>query len=384
MGSTAPGRNLERLNYAQTKRWLWLASLILPLGPLFTYGFYFTLDENPLVLAAPFLSYFGLVPILDAAIGSDRYNPRPDAEPQMARDQYYSWIAYSLIPAHYFLFAVTIWFVATQTAPLWSVLILIAGIGLINGNLINVSHELGHKTDRRNRTMAKLALGLSGYGHFTLDHNRNHHVLVSTPEDTASARLGESVYAFATRELPGALIGGWRHEIQRLKRAGRPVFHWRNEILQVYGITIATSAVLVASFGWRVLPVIIVHHFFSWIALTIVNYIEHYGLLREKRGDGKYEPCTPRHSWNANHLVSNILLLHLQRHSDHHANPLRPYQTLRDWGEAPSLPSGYPGCILLAVMPPLWFKVMDPRVIEWAGGDISKTNLSPSTRTRFA
>lgn len=125
------------------------------------------------------------------------------------------------------------------------------------------------------------------------------------------------------------------------------------------------------------------HHLTAWYALSQVNYIEHYGLLREKRENGRYAPCAPRHSWNTNHRFSNLVQFHLQRHSDHHANPQRPYQALRSHDDLPSLPSGYPACMVMANIPPLWFSVMDPRVMAWAGGDLDKVNLDPRADSRL-
>src|SRR5690606_29465563 len=141
--------------------------------------------------------------------------------------------------------------------------------------------------------------------------------------------------------------------------------------------------VLIAAFGPVIVPFLIVHHLYAWYGLTQANYVEHYGLLRQKLPNGRYEPTAPRHSWNTNHVYSNLISFHLQRHSDHHANALRPYQALRDFDDVPRLPSGYPGCFGLAAIPPLWFKVMDPKLLEWAGGDIGKINIDPSRRERL-
>jgi len=365
-----------RIRFIDDKRWLWLAGMAVPLISLCAYGFYVVGGENPLALAVPILAFFVGIPILDAIIGGDRNNPPEEIVPEMSKDAFYEVIAYGLIPVHFLLFVATVWIVGAHSVPVWAIIALAVGVGSINGNMINIAHELGHKTDKRNRFFAKLALALSGYGHFTVEHNRGHHIRVATPEDCASSRMGESVYAFALRELPGAFLGGWRQEIKRLSKRNLPALHWENEILQVYAATAIITIGLVASLGWITLPFILAHHFFSWYGLTQVNYIEHYGLLRQKRENGKYEKCQPRHSWNSNHRISNLLSLHLQRHSDHHANAMRPYQALRDFEDVPSLPSGYPGCLVLAAIPPLWFKIMDPKVMEWAGGDIGKANTN--------
>ncbi len=363
------------IRFVDTKRWLWLGSLALPLVPLTAFVFYFSFGGNPLFMALPCLYFFVLVPALDAIVGGDTSNPPEDVVPAMSRDQYYEVVAYLMIPAHFILFLTTVWIVGTQSLPIWAICLLALGIGSINGSLINIAHELGHKTDKRNRLFAKIAISLSGYGHFMIEHNRGHHVRVATPEDCASSRMGESVYAFALRELPGAFFGGWEQEIKRLRNKKLPAVHWQNEILQVYLLTALITVGLVVWLGWIVLPFILAHHFFSWYGLTQVNYIEHYGLLRQKGPNGRYEKCQPHHSWNSNHRISNVVSLHLQRHSDHHANPMRPYQALRDFDDVPTLPSGYPGCLVLAAVPPLWFKVMDPKVMAWAGGDIEKVNV---------
>jgi alkane 1-monooxygenase len=140
------------------------------------------------------------------------------------------------------------------------------------------------------------------------------------------------------------------------------------------------AATLFAMFGWIMAPFLLIHHFYGWYGLTQANYVEHYGLLRQKLTNGRYELCEPRHSWNTNHTYSNLISFHLQRHSDHHANALRPYQALRDFDNLPRLPSGYPGCFGMAAIPWLWFKVMDPKVMAWAGGDIAKVNIDPDKK----
>jgi len=127
-------------------------------------------------------------------------------------------------------------------------------------------------------------------------------------------------------------------------------------------------------------PFLLMHNFWAWSQLTLANYIEHYGLLRAKKENGKYERCAPRHSWNANYIVTNLVLFHLERHSDHHAYPARRYQSLRNFDDIPELPNGYFGMYLLAYIPWLWFKVMDKRVLALPHiqGDLSKVNICPS------
>ena len=254
--------------------------------------------------------------------------------------------------------------------------------GLVGGLAINTAHELGHKNSRIEKLLAKLVLAVPAYGHFTIDHNLGHHRNVSTPGDPASARMGESIYKFAAREIPGALKEAWTIERDRLQRRERAVWHPSNQILQSYYLTALLNIALIAWLGWVIVPFLLLHHASAYWQLTSANYVEHYGLLREQDENGNYERCQPRHSWNSNHVFSNLVLFHLERHSDHHANPLRRYQALRHFDDAPQLPNGYFGVYLLAYVPALWFRVMDKRLLALGHvkGDLDKVNICPDAR----
>ncbi len=231
------------------------------------------------------------------------------------------------------------------------------------------------------RWLSKVALAQTGYGHFFIEHNRGHHVRVATPEDPASSRLGESFWAFLPRTVAGSVRSAWGIERERLGRSGISVWSWRNDILQAWAMTVVLFAVLTAVFGLVVLPYLLLQAL-GFSLLEVVNYLEHYGLLRQKKEDGRYERCLPEHSWNSNNVASNVLLYHLQRHSDHHANPTRRYQALRHVDEAPQLPTGYAGMIVLAWFPPLWRRVMDPRLLDHYDGDVTRANIQPRARKR--
>ncbi len=361
------------IRWRDRKRYLWLFSVLMPLLP-FAVSMIILSTGNPWWAALILLIDFGLIPVLDLVFGEDPNNPPEEVVETLAADQWYRGLLFASILAYYASFFAVAFVIGTVAMPIGAFLLLAVGAGVGAGSALTVGHELGHKPHRLDRFGAKLVNALSGYGHFCIEHNRGHHTMVATPEDPASARLGESIYAFALREIPGAAARGWRHERERLARKGLPFWHWRNDILQGYAITLAIAVVLIATFGWIMLPFLAIHHVFGWLQLTFANYVEHYGLLRDRKANGRYAPCEPRHSWNTNHIVSNLLLFHLQRHSDHHANPLRPYQTLRNFEELPRLPSGYPGSFALAAIPPLWFRVMDRKVLDWAGGDVARTN----------
>ena len=205
---------------------------------------------------------------------------------------------------------------------------------------------------------------------------------VATPADPASSRMGESIYRFALREMPGALRRAWALEKDRLARQQQPQFSWHNEILQPALITLLLWTALALWLGLFVLPFLVVASFWANFQLTSANYVEHYGLLRTQDASGRYEPCQPHHSWNSNHLFSNWALFHLQRHSDHHAHPLRRYQSLRHFDHVPQLPIGYFGMFTLAYVPPLWRRVMDPRLLAMAGRDATHINIDPRQRAQ--
>jgi alkane 1-monooxygenase len=379
-GTSADGKKIE---YRDGKRYLWLLSFVFGLIAPFTIGLYYWTGENPLATLFPILFFYIVVPALDALAGEDPHNPPEEVVAAMAQDQFYRRLLHATVPLFYFSFFVIIWFAGSRDLPWWAFLALAYGFGMMHGDVLTIGHELGHKNNAVDRKLAQIVNALIGYGHFCIEHNRGHHVHVSTPEDPASARMGESIYAFALRELPGTFRRGVMHERDRLARKGEGFWSPENEVLQSYAITAVIAGAAIALYGVKMIPFLMIHHLVGWYALTQANYVEHYGLLRQKLPNGKYQPVEPRHSWNTNHIASNLMLFHLQRHSDHHANAQRPYQALRDFPALPRLPSGYPGCYGLAAIPPLWFKVMDPKVMAWADGDLSKVNVSPRRRARL-
>jgi alkane 1-monooxygenase len=380
MAFTAQAADGRVVRYVDGKRYLWLMSLTGPMIPMLAVYWYLA-SANALTLLFPLTYTFVLVPLIDALMGEDRHNPPEEVVALMSKDNYYRFLLYVAIALLYIDFLVVAWFLGTHSVPWWGFLTLTLGTGFASAGAILIGHELGHKNNTADHFAAQVVNALVGYGHFCIEHNRGHHVQVSTPEDFASARMGENIYKFMCREIPGALRRGWQHEADRLaKRGVANPWTWRNEILQSWALTLLIAGVLIGMFGSIMIPFILIHHYYGWYGLTQANYVEHYGLLRQKLPNGRYELCEPKHSWNTNHIYSNLISFHLQRHSDHHANALRPYQALRDFDDLPRLPSGYPGCFGMAAIPPLWFKVMDKKVLEWAGGDLTKVNVDPEKR----
>jgi alkane 1-monooxygenase len=380
-GYTATLPSGEAIYYTDRKRWLWALSVLYPVEPLVGIWLH-SLSGNELWLLLPLFLNFGLGPIIDWILGEDRNNPPDAVVMQLDQDHYYRRLTYATVPLHFVTLIGAAWYAGTQDLSVWGLIGLAVVTGVTSGLAINTGHELGHKNSRIEKLLAKLVLAVPAYGHFTIDHNLGHHRNVSTPGDPASARMGESIYKFAAREIPGALKEAWTIESDRLQRRERAVWHPNNQILQSYYLTALLNIALIVWLGWVIVPFLLLHHASAYWQLTSANYIEHYGLLREQDENGKYERCEPRHSWNSNHVFSNLVLFHLERHSDHHANPLRRYQALRHFDDAPQLPNGYFGVYLLAYVPALWFRVMDKRLLALGHvkGDLDKINICPDAR----
>jgi len=365
--------------YVDRKRPLWLLSVVYPLFPLFAMAMHQWSGSEWLLLTPIVLTYGG-GPLLDWWLGEDRSNPPEQTVPALENDRYYRLLTWMSVPLHVLVLILAAVYAATAgLGPLgWLALALVAG--LASGLAVNTAHEMGHHRDPFDQVLSRIALAVPCYGHFTVEHNFGHHRDVATPEDCASARKGESIYRFALREMPGGLRRAWRIESARLARRGHGVWHWSNTILQSNAVSLVLQGSLVLALGPGTLLFLLIHNLVAWFQLTSANYVEHYGLLRRKQADGRYERCQPHHSWNSNHIASNLLLFHLQRHSDHHAHPGRRYQSLRHFRELPRLPSGYFGMFVLAYIPPLWFRVMDPRLLALPhiNGDLSRVNALES------
>jgi alkane 1-monooxygenase len=207
-------------------------------------------------------------------------------------------------------------------------------------------------------------------------------VRVATPEDPASSRLGETFWTFWPRTVMGSLRSGWHLEKARLRRMDKSTWTLHNDVLNAWAMTLVLWAAIVAAFGVGTLPYVLLQAVFAFSLLEAVNYLEHYGLTRQKLPNGRYERVDPRHSWNNNHTVTNLFLYQLQRHSDHHANPTRRYQALRHFEESPQLPAGYASMIVLCYFPPIWRRVMDKRVLAHYDGDVTLANIQPGKRDK--
>ena len=361
------------------KRYLWLLSPMIPVLALIALWGFQTTGWSWLAWGGPILVY-GVIPLLDWLVGEDHNNPPESAVAKLEGDLYYRVIVYAYIPTQVLATIYGAWLVAQGGLSTFQLIGLIFTVGTINGIAINPAHELGHKKETLDRWLAKITLAPVAYGHFYVEHTRGHHKNVATPDDPASSKMGESFWAFLPRTMIGSLRSAWSIEKERLARLGKSPWSLDNDNLQAWAMTVVFFSAITAWLGAGVLPFLLLQAFFGASLLEVINYIEHYGLLRLKGKDGRYERCAPKHSWNSNHIVTNLFLYQLQRHSDHHANPTRRFQALRHFDESPQLPAGYASMLIPAYIPWLWFRQMDPRVVAHHQGDLSKANLYPPKR----
>jgi alkane 1-monooxygenase len=372
------------VTYRDRKRGWWALCLVYPLMAVEGIVAQVTSGYEA-ALAVPLLVTYGLFPVLDAMLGEDKNNPPELVLRQLDADSYYRWLTWLTAPLHYVGFLVTAWWVGTHALSWWAVLSLAGAAGVAGGIAINTAHELGHKHNAFEQWLTRMLLALPIYGHLTVEHNQGHHRWVATPEDCASARMGESIYRFFLREFPGGVARAWSLERARLAKQGRSVWSVQNTIIRSSGPGAALQLGLILAFGWKLVPFLLVHNLAAWWQVTLTNYLGHYGLLREKGRDGRYESPQMHHSWNDNHVLTDLVLFQQQRHSHHHALASRPYQSLRDSHEIPRLPSGFFAMSLLACVPPLWFKVMDPKLLALphVNGDLAKVNIDPRHHARL-
>ncbi|WP_040869240.1 alkane 1-monooxygenase [Nocardia exalbida] len=364
------------------KRHLWVLGLLAPSSALLPSQLVLHTGSAVFWWIGPIIVLI-VIPVLDWAVGVDGSNPRDEDYELLSNDRYYRWCTYLMLPVQLIGLVIASYMWAGDELSTVDKFGLATTLGFVSGIGINAAHELGHRVEHMERWLAKIALAQSGYGHFFVEHNRGHHVRVATPEDPASARLGESLWEFLPRSVSGSFRSAIALERERLARRGKGWWSVHNHILQAWSMTLVLFGSLIAAFGYHVLPWLLLQAVIGFGLLETVNYVEHYGLLRARRPNGRYARCSPRDSWNSDHLVTNIFLFHLQRHSDHHANPGRRYQTLRTSEQAPQLPAGYAAMIVLAAIPPLWRWMMDDRVLAHYGGDITLANIQPRKRRRI-
>ena len=313
----------------------------------------------------PLFYAYAFIPFLEIVIPNSEENLSKAEEEIAKEDPIYDWMLYSIVPAQVFVMCYFIYSLTDPSLTGFETVGRIASYGISCGVMaINVGHELGHRKSWAEKFMSKTLLTTTLYTHFIIEHNYGHHKNVSTDDDPASAKKGEWLYPFMIKSVVGSYKSAWKIETKRLKRANLPFFSVYNEMIRFTLLIVGMLLAIFSIVGAKITLFYIIGASLGFLFLETINYIEHYGLRRKKKAGKKfYEKVQPHHSWNSNHPVGRILLFELTRHSDHHANASRKYQVLRHFDEAPQMPYGYPGMMLLAYFPPLYFKVIHP-VIE--------------------
>ena len=325
------------------KRYYYLLSFTIPVCVLLSL----VLRGNWSYLAVVFA--FVLLPLLEIFLPGINLNLSPEGEERWKKDKYFDALLWLMVPIQWGLLIYFCQILSSVSLSVGEQIGLISAMGIACGVLgINVAHELGHRNNKGEQALAKLLLSTSLYWHFFIEHNRGHHKHVSTPLDPESSRLNEPLYFFWYRSIKDSFLSAYKIDKRQVITA---VLTQALLPLAIYFI-----------WGERALYGFLASAFTGILLLETVNYIEHYGLVRKEMAPNRYEKVQVHHSWNANNPFSRTILFDLSRHSDHHANINRKYQLLRHHDESPQLPTGYPGMLLLALVPPLWFRVMNKKI----------------------
>lgn len=306
---------------------------------------------------------FVLLPLLELVLPFSKANPPAEEEEILKRRRFFDILLYLHVPLIYgilFYYLYKVRHDAFNTAERVGATL---SVGVVLGAMgINIAHELGHRSRAFEKVLAKLLLLPNNYMHFIIEHNRGHHKNVSTPLDPASSRYNENLFHFWLRSVSTSYLSAWHLERIKLQRKGSVFWSLKNEMIRFALFQLAFAAFIALLFGAKALLFYLLVSLIGILLLETVNYIEHYGLQRRLLPEGIYETVKPTHSWNSSHELGRIFLFELTRHSDHHFKANRKYQVLRHFDESPQLPAGYPGSMLLALVPPLWFYVMNRRV----------------------
>ncbi len=303
-------------------------------------------------------AYF-LIPLFELFTKPDPRNIDAAEEELVKADRFYDYILYMVVPLHYALLVYFLFSLQQPGLTFFDYAGRVLSMGILFGVFgINIAHELGHRVNKFEQTLAKMLLLTAQYMHFFIEHNKGHHKKVAPPDDPSSARLNESLFAFYFRTIPGVYFSAWEIELKELKKKGLSAISVQNQMIWFLFLQIAFVAAIFFFFGWQILLCYLIAAGFGIGLLEAVNYIEHYGLRRKEIEPGKYERAMPEHSWNSDHIIGRLSLFELSRHSDHHYMASRKYQLLRHHDTSPQMPTGYPGMIILAHLPPLFFRVM--------------------------
>jgi alkane 1-monooxygenase len=350
----------EQLSKWQSAAPFWMSFLLLPLAWISA------VNGGWALLLLPLVTWYFFT-ILDGFFGLNLENADLHAVDEDL--VWYKAITIAWVPLQFLMVFGLIWY-ATGAEHLSTLerIVLFFGVGVITGTVgINYSHELMHQKSNLERGLSDILLAMVLYSHFRSEHLLVHHRYVGTPRDPVTARYNEGFYRFYLRVLKECLLSAFGAEKAMLARKDLPWTDMSNPFFKYWFLQGVMLLLAFAIGGWAGVGLFLVQAGTAIWQLELVNYVEHYGLTRKHLGDSKYEHVMPRHSWNAAHKASNWLLINLQRHSDHHYKPDRRFPLLQNYtkADAPQLPYGYPVMTIAAMMPPVWRRVMNPRVRRW-------------------
>lgn len=335
---------------------------------LFIYFSWISFHQNGWLCYLPAIFAFVFVPLAEFFLKPSPLNVNTAEEELIKKDPVYDIILYFFFLLHFTLLLVFLLSLREKPLSLSDFTGRIISMGILCGIFgINLAHELGHRSNKMEQLLSKALLLTSLYMHFFIEHNKGHHKRVATFEDPASARLNEPIFSFYFRTIKDSYLSAWQIANKEMQKKGLPALHWKNEMLQYQFIQFAFVLLIGFVFGWMPLLCFILSAVLGILLLECINYIEHYGLIRNEITPGKYERAMPNHSWNSDHVIGRIMLFELSRHSDHHFLASRKYQVLRHHENSPQMPTGYPGMMVLANIPPLWFRVMNKRIQKFKG-----------------
>ena len=345
---------------ALTKSFKYLTPFVLYLLALIAF------KETGIACWYTLLYTFFVIPFLELFIKADPKNLDEVEEALAKKNRGYDFVLYAAVVLQYY--SLWVFFNAVQETNIsnWDLAGRIVSMGLLCGAFgINVAHELGHRVNKFEQFLAKMLLLTSLYMHFFIEHNKGHHKHVATASDPSTAKYNQSLYAFWPQTLMGTYMSAWKIATEELEKKGKSWFSINNEMLLFQLIQVAFVLGIYLIFGLSVALFFLIAALLGVLLLETVNYIEHYGLTRNETENHQFERVQPHHSWNSNHIIGRLMLFELSRHSDHHYLASRKYQILRSFDNAPQMPTGYPGMILLSLVPPLWFKVMNNRMKKY-------------------
>ncbi len=324
---------------------------------------YISFNSEGAMTFIPFIIFFGFVPLLELFLKPDASNFDKETASEEKKNPMYDWVMYLALPVQvgmlvYFLFIIQD--TAFGTVEYFG---RVSAMGLMCGVLgINVGHELGHRLNRKEQLIGEILLLTSLDTHFLPYHNGGHHRDVATPNDAATAKKNQILFLFWFTSHFGSYFKAWRLENDRLRQQGKSPFSLQNRMIVYSFANIALLSLIFYFFGTHVLLAFIEASILGIMLLETVNYIEHYGLMRQKTEAGTYERVKHHHSWNSDHPIGRLLLFNLSRHSDHHYNGSKKYAVLKSVPQSPQMPTGYPGMMVLALFQPLWFALMNRKL----------------------